>query len=136
MQNTLHAVETTPQPDPAQAGIGLKVAMNILDKWQCKPAQKQAILAMARSTLYKVQDDYASARLSGDQLERVSYILNIHQALRIVFSNPQNVDGFMQMNNHNPYFNGKTPLELISTGRFGTLYEVFVRIDAMRGSQW
>jgi uncharacterized protein (DUF2384 family) len=116
--------------------VGLKVALNILERWQCKPNHKQAILGMARSTLYKAQDNPASARLSPDQLERVSYILNIHQALRIVFCNPENVYGFKQMTNHNPYFNGKTPLDLIATGNFGTLYEVFKRIDTMRGSQW
>ncbi|MFT4926400.1 MAG: hypothetical protein ACI8WB_002498 [Phenylobacterium sp.] len=122
---------------PADAGsVALKVAINILDKWQCKAAQKQAILAVGRSTLYKIQDDPHSARLSVDQLERVSYILNIHQALRIIFSNPENVYGFMQMANHNPWFNGKSPLALISSGRFSTLYEVFKRIDAMRSGQW
>ena len=41
-----------------------------------------------------------------------------------------------RMANHNPYFNGKTPLSLIATGSFGALYEVYKRIDAMRGGQW
>jgi hypothetical protein len=42
----------------------------------------------------------------------------------------------MAMKNNNPYFNGNSPLALISTGKFGTLYEVFKRIDAMRNGQW
>tara|TARA_R110000803_G_scaffold90248_1_gene157550 strand:- start:5671 stop:5877 length:207 start_codon:yes stop_codon:yes gene_type:complete len=32
---------------------------------------------------------------------------NIHQSLKEVFSNPENVYGFMNMQNSNPYFNGK-----------------------------
>ncbi len=39
--------------------------------------------------------------------------LNIHQALRIVFENPANQYGFMKMKNHNPYFSGRSPLEVI-----------------------
>lgn len=126
----------TTQSPTEHAATALRVAINILNKWQCTSTDKQSILAMARSTLYKYQENPTSAKLSRDQLERVSYILNIHQALRIVFSNPENVYGFMQMQNHNPYFNGKTPMELIASGNFGTLYEVYTRIDAMRGSQW
>ncbi len=121
------------KPSSDQIATGLKVALNILDKWQSKEEQKQAILGMSRSTYYKCKANPKSARLSQDQVERISYILNIHQALRIVFSNPENVYGFMTMVNHNPYFEGQTPLALIATGRFGTLYEVFKRIDAMRG---
>ncbi len=74
--------------------------------------------------------------LSDDQLERVSYLLNIHQALRIVFSNPANVSGFMGLKNHNDYFAGRTPLEIINSGKFGDLYEVARRVDALRGGLW
>ncbi len=34
------------------------------------------------------------------------------------------------------FFNGKTPLDIISTGLFGNLYEVYRRIDSMRNRQW
>ena len=132
----LAKTQTSTEPAVEHAGVALKVAINILDKWQCKATEKQAILAMGRSTSYKYQENTSNVKLSRDQLERISYILNIHQALRVVFSNPQNVYGFMRMNNNNPYFNGQSPLSLIVTGSFGTLYEVFKRIDAMRGSQW
>lgn len=132
----MQALEIQQQSASKHAGAALRVAINILDKWQCKPQEKQAILAMGRSTLYKYQENPDSAKLSRDQLERISYILNIHQALRIVFSNPENVYGFMRMDNHNAYFNGKSPMALITTGSFGTLYEVCRRIDVMRGAQW
>lgn len=127
---------TADEASPEQIAIALKTVLNILDKWKCKPAQKQAILAMGRSTLYKYQEEPASAKLTCDQIERMSFILNIHQALRITFSNPENVYGFMSMKNHNPFFAGKSPLDLVCSGSFATLYEVYKRIDAMRGSTW
>ena len=54
----------------------------------------------------------------------------------MVFTNPDNVYGFMKMVNNNPYFNGRTPLSLIATGQFGALYEVAKRVDSMRSGQW
>ncbi|XBS68180.1 MbcA/ParS/Xre antitoxin family protein [Acerihabitans sp. KWT182] len=118
------------------AAIGLKAAMSILNKWGSTPEQVQAILQMSKASFYKFRKDPAAAQLSHDQFERLSYLLNIHAALRTLFENPENVYGFMAMKNHNPYFNGQAPLELIGSGHFGTLYEVYKHIDALRGGQW
>ncbi|EXJ10280.1 MULTISPECIES: antitoxin Xre-like helix-turn-helix domain-containing protein [Nitrincola] len=117
-------------------GAAFKMGNNILDKWGCSAAQKQAILGIPKSSFHRYQKDASTVFLSSDQLERLSYLANIHQALRMVFSNPDNVYGYMGMVNHNPYFNGRTPLSIISTGNFGALYEVFKRIDSMRSGQW
>ena len=89
---------------------------------------------MKRSTFYKYREGGDRPQLTGDQLERISYILNIHAALRVLFDNPENVYGFMSMENHNPYFNGRSPLDIIATGNFGALYETARRIDALRGA--
>jgi hypothetical protein len=117
-------------------GVAFKMGNNILDRWGCSTTQKQAILSLSKSTFHRYQKDPGSVSLNSDQLERLSYLANIHQALRIVFSNPDNVYGFMKMVNNNPYFNGRTPLSIISTGNFGALYEVFKRVDSMRSGQW
>lgn len=117
-------------------GAAFKLGNNILSKWGCSAPQKHAILGIPRSSYHRYQSDPTKASLNSDQLERLSYIANIHQALRIVFSNPDNVYGFMNMQNNNPYFNGRTPLSIIATGNFGALYEVFKRIDSMRSGQW
>lgn len=123
------------KPQKISSSVAFKLGSNILEKWRCSASDKQAILGLTKSSYYRFQNN-ESATLSNDQLERISYIANIHQALKMVFSNPDNVYGFMAMRNDNPYFNGNSPLSLISTGKFGTLYEVFKRIDAMRNGQW
>lgn len=130
---TLAETQTAPRID---AGAAFNVGNNILEKWGCSAAQKQAILGIPKSTFHRYLKQSDSVSLSGDQLERLSYLANIHQTLRILFSNPDNVYGFMGMVNNNPYFNGRTPLSIISTGKFGALYEVFKRIDSMRSGQW
>jgi hypothetical protein len=130
----LAAQQKLQTPSPEKAGRGLKAALNILDKWGCSAEQAWNILGMKRSTFYKYREGGDRPQLTGDQLERISYILNMHAALRVVFDNPENVYGFMSMENHNPYFNGRSPLDLIATGNFGALYETARRIDALRGA--
>jgi len=117
-------------------GAAFRLGNNILEKWGCSAIEKQAILGLSKSSYQRYKKDNGSANLSNDQLERISYVANIHQSLRMVFSNPDNVHGFMGMKNNNPYFNGVSPLSLIKSGNFGALYEVFKRIDGMRNGQW
>jgi hypothetical protein len=131
------AAKTKSQADLNRMGVkGLKAVMNILDKWGCSPEQAQAILRLPRATFYRYRSNPDKANLDADQLRRLSYLLNIHQALRIVFENTHNVYKFMSMKNHNPFFNGRSPLSVIETGDFGALYETYKRIDTLRGGLW
>lgn len=119
------------------AAAGLKAAVRILDKWRASGEQGEAILRVSHSTYARARrSDLAEIKLDSDQLTRVSYVLNIHAALRMLFDNPENLYGFVNMMNHNPYFNGRTPLEIMESGDFAALYETFKRIDSLRGSQW
>lgn len=120
----------------AAAGTGLKSALRILAKWNATADQVQGVLRISKPAYYKYRQAPEAASLTADQIERISYLLNIHASLRIIFENPENVYGFMAMPNDNPYFNGRSPLEIISTGNFGALYETYKRIDALRGGLW
>lgn len=130
----MHAL---PDKVKASAATGLKVAINILDKWNASPEQQQAILRISRATYFKAKrSDFNAINLDEDQLARVSVILNIHAALRIIFDNPENVYGFMKMTNNNVYFNGRSPLECMGKGDFIAIYETYKRIDSLRSAQW
>lgn len=118
------------------ATAGLKAAFGILNKWGCSQEQAMSILRLPKATYYKYLNNPEAARLNDDQVERLSYLVNIHAHLRMLFQNPENQYGFMAMRNDNPFFNGKSPLEVIATGSFAALYETHKRIDALRGSQW
>ncbi|AQU82269.1 MAG: hypothetical protein JJT87_18160 [Halomonas sp.] len=121
----------------AAAAAGLKAAVRILDKWRASGEQGEAILRVSHSTYARARrGDLAEIKLDGDQLTRISYLLNIHATLRMIFDNPENLYGFVNMVNQNPYFNGRTPLEIMGSGDFAALYETFKRIDSLRGSQW
>ncbi|WP_445428800.1 antitoxin Xre-like helix-turn-helix domain-containing protein [Alishewanella sp. HL-SH05] len=114
--------------------LALRLRNNILDKWGCTDTQKQSILGLSQSTFNRYQKDLSRVKLSGEQLERLSYLANIHKALRIVFTNPKNIYGFMSMANDNPYFDGQSPLSIIATGDLGAMYEVSKHIDCIRNA--
>ncbi|MEZ8745323.1 hypothetical protein AB4189_16655 [Vibrio sp. 10N.286.49.E1] len=92
---------------------GLKSAETLLLKWGATNEQVQAILP---------NED--------DSLEvRVSHLLNIHATLRIIFSNQNNIYGFMSHTNNNSFFYGRSPLSTIASGRLSDLQDVRERID-------
>ncbi|MEZ9205064.1 hypothetical protein AB4151_22150 [Vibrio splendidus] len=92
---------------------GLKSAETLLLKWGATNEQVQAILP---------NED--------DSLEvRVSHLLNIHATLRIIFSNQNNIYGFMSHTNNNSFFYGRSPLSIIASGRLSDLQDVRERID-------
>lgn len=121
----------------ADAAIGLRAAAEILGRWGASNSEGEAVLRVSRSVFSKAKNRaLAEIKLDRDQLARVSMVLNMHAALRTIFENPENVAGFMGMSNDNPYFNGRSPLSMISGGDFSTLYETFRRVDTLRGAQW
>ncbi|MDQ0652737.1 antitoxin Xre-like helix-turn-helix domain-containing protein [Pseudomonas cedrina] len=121
-----------------QCVTGLRAAVGILEKWQASSEQACRVLRISRSTFTRAKqgDTSWSVSLDADQMQRISFVLNIHAALRLVFDNPENVYGFASMANDNSFFNGRTPLEVMAQGDMISLYETYRRIDVLRGAQW
>ena len=117
---------------------GLRAAVTVLEKWNATAEQACRILRISRSTYTraKQRDAEWSVSLDTDQMQRISFVLNIHAALRLVFDNPENVYGFPDMKNDNEFFNGRAPLEIMSQGDMISLYETFRRINVLRNAQW
>ncbi|WP_338547035.1 antitoxin Xre-like helix-turn-helix domain-containing protein [Pseudomonas benzopyrenica] len=122
----------------SQSTAGLRAALNILDRWQASSEQSCRILRISRSTYSRAlqREGNWAVSLDADQLQRVSLVLNMHSALRLIFDNPENVYGFVAMANHNEFFNGRSPLEIMAQGDMISLYETFRRIDVLRGAGW
>lgn len=121
-----------------QCTAGLRAAVSILEKWRATTEQTCNILRISRSThaRARMQSGAWAVSLDTDQLQRISFVLNIHAALRLLFDNPENLYGFVSMANRNEFFNGRAPLEVMAQGDMVSLYETFRRIDSLRGGQW
>ena len=119
-----------------QSTVGLRTAMTIMERWEASREQMARILRVSASTLARAKAGNGTITLDSDQLDRVSYVLNIHATLRLVFDNPDNVYGFVKLANHNAFFNGRKPLDIMAEGSFASLYETYRRIDGLRGAMW
>ena len=117
-----------------KATTGLQVAVTILEKWGATTEQGTAILNVSPDTYAhaKQRDPEWQISLDDDQLARISYVLNIHAALRVLFDNPDNLYGFMGMADYNKGFDGRSPLEVIACGDIGTLRETWLRVNMER----
>ncbi|PKI22279.1 antitoxin Xre-like helix-turn-helix domain-containing protein [Pseudomonas monteilii] len=116
-----------------QSAIGLRVALQIIGGWQASVSQACKILRISRSTYRRVsQGSGAGGRLDLDQHQRIGLVLGIHAALRSVFTNQENVQGFPGFRNQNEFFEGRSPLEIMSQGDMISLYETYKRINQLQ----
>jgi hypothetical protein len=112
----------------------LPVVFNILDKWNCSQANQMLLLGLTnRSTLTKYRAHPDKAKVSKDLLERMSYLLNIHKCLRILFSHDDSVYNWVNKPNKQAFFAGKTAMEVMTQGKVADLYNVATRLNAYRG---
>ncbi|MEO9262657.1 MAG: antitoxin Xre/MbcA/ParS toxin-binding domain-containing protein, partial [Candidatus Baltobacteraceae bacterium] len=72
-------------------------------------------------------------RLSPDTLERVSYVLGIYKALRILLPREAARLEWLRNPNADPEFAGASPLEIMTAGKVANLYRVRRYVDGQRG---
>jgi integrase len=86
----------------------------LFERWDISDEQKSALLGIPQSvSLSKVQSEPdAYIAFSPDLKDRCILLLDINVKLEEIFSNPQNVEGYMTMLNNNTPYMGSMPIEL------------------------
>jgi hypothetical protein len=125
----MHATSRIRAFSTDQSGVILRTALRVLEKWKATTEQASNVLRVSRSSISRAHQG-KSVELDRDQLERASIVVNCHASLRLVFDNPENVYGFMGLDNQNEFFNGRKPLEIMAQGDLMSLLETYKRIDA------
>ena len=129
---------TAPLGDNVQAGAGLRTFARIADRWKLPAADAMALLGMeSRSTYYELLKRARGSRevkgLSKDQLDRLSYVLGIYEAIRVLFPHSEESrDGWVSRANTATLFAGRSPLEIMRSSMIG-LYQTFAHLAAARG---
>lgn len=120
--------------DPARAsGPALRAFASIADAWQLAPKERMAMLGLAPSTYYAYVKRPDRARLSPDTLERISYVLGIFKALRILLPRSEARVAWLRNPNSGPGFGGSAPLAVLTGGKVANLYRVRRYLDGERG---
>lgn len=112
--------------------VALKAFFGIAQQWQLSAEQECILLGVPKATFYRWKKTQSGV-LSRDQLERISYILGIYKALKILLPSEVAANRWIRQPNDAPLFSGKTALDKLMTGRIIDLADVRRYLDAQRG---
>lgn len=116
-----------------QGQVALRAFFNITELWGCSTAQRQKLLGdVSRTTIAK----YAripEVLLSRDTLERISYIMGIYKALRVIYPTEALAARWIKQPNTAVPFAGASALEFMTRGSLLHLAETRRYLDAQRG---
>ena len=123
---------TTPERLPAnRQALALEGFFSIMRHWRAGNETARRILGTPPDRTFYAWKKGKGVRLSDDTLRRIGYVAGIWKALQIVYSNPDQADGWV--NRANSFFGGQTPLQRMAAGDVTDLAAVRAYIDAARG---
>jgi hypothetical protein len=105
----------------------------IAERWGLDTREQLALLGQpARSTFFAWKKS-RKAVLPQDTLERISYLLGIWKALRILIPDGRQAEAWVKRPNDNPLFEGEAPIVRLTRGQIMDLADVRRLLDARRG---
>ena len=132
----LERVDTEPQAfraDPVtqdEAAAMFRAAFNLFGKWELTDEQAATLLDMPVRTFRRWKAE-GPGRISRDGRARLSNLMGIHKALRIIFSEPQR--GYAWIRAGNSAFGGASALDVMLGGELTDIMRVRRYLDAERG---
>jgi hypothetical protein len=132
----LEPVATVPEafrPDPVtqqEAAAMFRAALNLFAKWELTDEQAATLLDMPVRS-YRRWKAEGPGRISRDGRARLSNLMGIHKALRIIFSEPQR--GYAWIRTGNTAFAGASALDVMLGGELTDIMRVRRFLDAERG---
>ena len=104
---------------------------NIFARWGVTDGEAAVILGGISAKTFRCWREGAYGRVNRDLADRLSLVLGIHKALRIIFREP--AQGYEWMRRANADLGGVTPVELLLRGGMGDLERVRRYLDSVRG---
>jgi uncharacterized protein (DUF2384 family) len=128
----INAVSPTPKKTPSPSGLPaeLEAFFNISERWRLTVDEQIKLLGSpGRSTFFKWKKEGGS--LPNDTVERISHILSIWKALRILFTVDERAEDWVRR--PNDFFDGAPAVEIMLQGGVSDLYRIRQYLDAQRG---
>lgn len=119
------------------SGPGLRTFLSIVDRWELSEEERLCVLGRPARSTYHV---WVSKARSGadltlplDTLLRISAVLGVYKALRIIFTRDADGIDWLKSPNNGVVFGGQPPLALITSGTQDGIMLVRRFLDAWRG---
>jgi len=115
--------------------VALAAFFKIAEKWVLTTQQQMTLLGLStESTFYNYKNAPESARIDGDKLERLSYVLGIFKDLQILLPDEKSANTWIKKTNNAEPFCGKSALDYLTEhGRILDLHRVRQYLAAQRG---
>lgn len=132
----LQPIETVPAPFRAEpvtqdeGGAMFRAALNLFAKWGVTDEQAAMLTDMPVRSFRRWKAE-GPGRISRDGLARLSNLMGIHKALRIIFQEPQR--GYDWIKAPNAVFDGASALSVMLGGELTDIMRVRRYLDAERG---
>lgn len=110
---------------------GLKTFFKIMGRWKVRDEDARALLGGVSNGPFYDMKRKPERVLDTDRLMRISYVIGIFKALRILHSD-RLADEWVRLPNANPIFDGRTPLAYMVAGGLPALQTVRRLLDARR----
>ncbi|MGL5362406.1 MAG: MbcA/ParS/Xre antitoxin family protein [Bosea sp. (in: a-proteobacteria)] len=129
INTTPHAFVTSPVTD-TEAAASFRAIVNLFRLWDLTDEQAATLTDLPLRT-YRRWKAGEQGRINRDGKARLSNLLGIHKALRLIFREPQR--GYAWIKAPNAAFDGATALDIMLAGELTDLMRVRRHLDAERG---
>lgn len=109
----------------------LKAFFNIMARWKVRDEDARALLGGVSNGPFYEMKRHPDRVLETDRLMRISYLVGMFKALRILHGEAL-ADEWVHLPNSNPIFAGDTPLNYMSRGGLPAMQTVRRLLDARR----
>lgn len=109
----------------------LKAFFNIMARWKVRDEDARILLGDVSNGPFYEMKRHPDRVLETDRLMRISYLVGIFKALRILHAEPL-ADEWVHLPNANPVFAGQTPLTYMIRGGLPAMQTVRRLLDARR----
>lgn len=131
IDTAVHAFRPDPISD-AEAAAMFRAVVNLFGRWELTDEQAATLLDMPVRT-YRRWKAGEQGRIDRDAKARLSNLMGVHKALRLIFREPQRGYGWIKASNQT--FGGRSALEIMLGGELTDLMRVRRFLDAER-SAW
>ncbi|MEE2689958.1 MAG: MbcA/ParS/Xre antitoxin family protein [Pseudomonadota bacterium] len=125
------ATARSAQITPEEAAAMMRAAMNLFALWKLSDAEARTLLGAPSPRTFARWKKNELGAISYDTASRLSHLMGIHKALRMLFKEPERAYAWLRKSN--AAFGGQSALARMLAGELVDLAAVRAYLDAERG---